>query len=233
MASSELVTMLNPRTMSFSVRSGCAPTFTAEDVAHALSMISQQTKLGAALLCYIHAPDIAKLESVSAEQMLATLMQAERSRRMHEEHKTRIAYQIAKENSVAKNHVSSEEDRVLAKLRSMHAAAKSEMWPERGVNVEKIYIGIRRTILDDLKTRRVCKNCNGTKNVLNSDGLLVECDKCNGSGVTKSSMQRLAKKVGRHRNSINETWHDVYDFTHRAVTDALNQAEQKFREVTK
>jgi len=233
MASSELVTMLNPRTMSFSVRSGGAPTFTAEDVAHALSMISQQTKLGAALLCYIHAPDIAKLESVSAEQMLANLMQVERTRRMHEEHKARIAYQIAKENYAARNSTSDIEERTLSKLRSMHMLARQELWPERGNNVEKIYIGIRRTILDDLKTRRVCKKCDGTKHVTNEDGLLVECDKCKGAGVTKSSMQRLAKKVGRHKNSINETWHDVYDFTYNIVTNALNQAEQKFREVTK
>jgi len=233
MASSELVTMLNPRTMSFSVRSGGAPTFTAEDVAHALSMISQQTKLGAALLCYIHAPDIAKLESVSAEQMLANLMQVERTRRMHEEHKARIAYQIAKENYAARNSTSDIEERTLSKLRSMHMLARQELWPERGNNVEKIYIGIRRTILDDLKNGRVCKKCNGARRVISDECLIVDCNECDGTGIRKSSLHKLAKNVGRHKNSVNDTWYDVYNYTYKIVRNELSKAQKKFEEVTK
>jgi|JI9StandDraft_1071089.scaffolds.fasta_scaffold161541_3 hypothetical protein len=238
MASSELVTMLNPRTMSFSVRSGGAPTFTAEDVNHALSYVTELTKLGAALLHHMHTEVLSRFENVStvnlsAEQMLADLMQAERVRRMHEEHKTRVAYQIAKENYAATRSSSQQQERVLSKLRASHINAKDALWPSRGDDIEKIYIGIRRTILDDLKNGRVCKKCNGARRVISDECLIVDCNECDGTGIRKSSLHKLAKNVGRHKNSVNDTWYDVYNYTYKIVRNELSKAQKKFEEVTK
>lgn len=223
-----MLTMLNPKAANMQIGSGGIPRYTPADIAICLGMIDHE--LGAAILCYIHAPDMAAVQSPSLEDRLRILMQTERDRRVREEQKARMDLHIARENYSAMSRRDITHASQLNRLKSIHREAKSRLWPERE-DAQDAYALIRRVILCDLRRRHVCESCSGMRNVI-INGEVAECAKCKGSGYSRRSYYQVAKIIGRSRSTFSKCWRGVYDFTYRAVNAAQLEAERQFRKVT-
>lgn len=226
--SSSLITMLNPKAANMQIGSGGIPRYTPADIAMGLGLVEDE--LGAAILCYIHAPDMAAVQSPTLEERIRDIMFLERERRIRAEQKASSDLRIAQANY---NAISLLRPRLadLQHLKSVHRAAKARLWPERG-DVNRVYEAIRKSILDDLRRADICKTCNGTRESTNADGLVVCCSKCDGTGRMKTSIRKLAKKTGRSKHAFSQSWKDVYEFTYRVVNTALTKAQEQFKEAT-
>lgn len=221
MASLEMLAMLNEPAAKLGMSRGGIPSFVPADVAAGLGYI--KTKFGRAILEYLYVESMHFIALETVEKMFAEIMHEEMRRQRTEEQKARLDLQIAKENLEARRRSSTIDLIEMHRLERKHEIAKAQLWPV----CADVHVKIRRTVLEELRGKAVCKICNGNSFVLSNLGAKVKCKSCAKSDGKKS------REIGRDKSRYSKSWRSVYEFAYQVAKNAHDEAHRQFSEAMK
>jgi DnaJ-class molecular chaperone len=209
----ELLGRLEATTVKFDIGRGGVPTLTPQDIAAALGMC-QDKRAAKVYQCFAgETADPKELDFI-----VATIQ--------FEEWRNRADRMLEAQLAVASADMAlggRQDAKRRAKL--LMDGAKAAMWPPL---VEETYAAMRRTLIAELRSPKICHICNGRKAVKHGE-LLVECMTCLGTGKTAISNNRRALHMGICKSSYIRTWGKVYEWTYRHINDAICDGRDAFR----
>jgi len=195
-----IIGRLYPAAMKYEVGNGGVPVFTQADICAAIAMAAQADRFATEVWCAVW------YESSKADGLIRHRQCEEYLRRVQAVEIGRLAAHIAE--SEAEDHAGVPGvRRALSAARAERDEAEASRWPAYSAR----YGLIRKTVIADLGSAKVCPTCAGRGHVT-SGTLVVNCAHCGGTGRKPASERQRAEALGISRPSLAR-WQDVYDWT--------------------
>jgi hypothetical protein len=221
----KLMGWLNPKSLQYDGARGGTPELTAIDIAGALGMLRDDT--AREIFCAIWWQDGARLGADVLDAKLRRLLLDEYSRRSLEASIAKLECHVV-EGELEMRRLPSENDkRELSAARAKRSKADAQRWPW---NVE-LYARMPSAVLNELRSCNLCPDCGGIGLEIRTEGnaLLVNCQKCEGSGHEAASKVKRAAVLKISESAYRLVWEATYDWLFVRVSEMENDARRQLK----
>ncbi|MGN6094235.1 MAG: hypothetical protein ACTHOL_17940 [Luteibacter jiangsuensis] len=204
----KLVARLNASTCRFDIGRGGIPELTPQDIAGALGMVPRG--LGREVFEACWWPDGALIRHRALRDAVLALVVPEIAKRDAVMRNCRLDVQIA-ESSMgwSAGRVTAEQIAELRKRNYLLEQAQATAWPKNVI--EKLPIMTKALIVEIGKGQH-CEACSGASEITLEGGLRKVCEKCGGTGQSRSPDLQRAKAMCMDSRSFVRTWKPVYEW---------------------
>ena len=209
----ELLGRLEATTVKFDIGRGGIPELTPQDIAAALGMCEDKF----AVLIYEAVAGGTIRDIHAVDKAIAHAQFAEWRNRMDR----MVTAQLA---MVEAECATSDRSQKLWRAKQMLAGAKAAMWPALK---EEHYAQMRKALLAELRSSRICPVCNGRKSVV-IENSVVECEHCLGTGRIAVSDRSRAGLMNMHHSTYRDNWKAPYEWMYRTLVEAVARGRSQF-----
>lgn len=217
----ELLARLNPTNVRFDVGSGGPPGLTAQDVAHALGIVTPG--LGREVLEACWWPDGAKLRRHKLRDAVVALVEPEIRRQRARLWDAHLDLQLAKIGKWDDRRVTAEQRTEVVKAQARFEQAQAQCWPVTTMGSLPTLTG---AVLAEIAAAPHCSACEG-RGIVICESSARACIECSGSGQVQVSDRKRAAAIGRDESTFRRSWRPVYLWMLDRFRDAEQSAAQE------
>ncbi|WP_434031853.1 hypothetical protein [[Pseudomonas] boreopolis] len=219
----ELLARFGPRSVRFDLGIRSDVVHAQLDVPGALAFVPPG--LGREVLECCHCSDVVRPTRVLMDHVLI-VVRKEWARQADLVRDARLSLSLAEVCAGYHGVVTGEQRRELERAREAFEQAKAQCWPKE---FPSMLPRVVLAALNEIKKRNGCPNCGARGEIRNSAGVVIKCEKCNGSGVIPVSDRARAEAIGRHVESYRRHWAPAYMWMLKTLSDAEAEAASALR----